>query len=42
MLAFANFDKKFLPETDASKEGLGAVLFQKQTDAQYNLVAYAS
>ena len=41
-LAFANFDKPFLLETDASKLGLGAVLSQKQTDGPYHPVAYAS
>ena len=32
VLAFANYAKEFLLETNASKEGLGAVLFQKQAD----------
>ena len=32
ILAFANYTKEFLLETDASKEGLGAVLSQKQAD----------
>ena len=42
MLAFADFNKLFLLETNASKLGLGAVLLQKQTDGQCHLVAYAS
>ena len=42
VLAFADFDKPFLLETDASKLGLGAVLSQKQPDGQYHPVAYVS
>ena len=42
VLAFANFDKPFLLETDASKLQLGVVLLQKQTDGPYHPVAYAS
>ena len=41
MMAFANFNKPFLIETDESKLGLEAVLSQKQTNDQYNTVAYA-
>ena len=32
ILAFADYTKPFLLETDASKDGLGAVLLQKQAD----------
>ena len=42
VLAFANYTKEFLLETDASKEGLGAVLSQKQADGQYHPVTYGS
>ena len=34
--------KDFLLETDASKEGLGAVLSQKQVDGHFYPVAYGS
>ena len=42
VLAFANYTKDFLLKTDASKEGLGAVLSQKQEDRWFHLVAYGS
>ena len=42
ILAFADCTKDFLLRTDASKEGLGAVLSQKQADGNYHLVAYGS
>ena len=42
MLAFADFKKPFLLETDASIEGLGVVLSQKQDNGHYHPVAYAS
>ena len=42
VLAFADYTKEFLLETDASKEGLGAVLSQKQADGRYHPVAYSS
>ena len=42
VLAFADNTKDFLLETDASKEGLGAVLSQKQDDRWLHPVAYGS
>ena len=42
VLAFADFQKPFLLETDASLCGLGAVLSQQQDDGKYHPVAYAS
>ena len=42
ILAFADYTKPFLLETDASKDGLGAVLSQKQADGWYHPIAYGS
>ena len=42
VLAFADYTKDFLLETDTLKEGLGAVLSQKQEDRWFHLVAYGS
>ena len=42
MLVFLDFDKPFLLETDASKEGLGAILSQKQDDGHYHPVTFGS
>ena len=42
VVVFPDFNKPFLLETDASKEGLGAVLSQKQDDGCYQPVAFGS
>ena len=40
ILVFTDYTKLFLLETDASKDGLGAVLSQKQADWWYHPVVY--
>ena len=42
ILVFTDFKKPFRLETDASKEGLGAILLQESDDGQYHSVAFAS
>ena len=42
VLVFPDFDKPFLLKTDASKEGLGAVLSQKQGHGCYHPVTFGS
>ena len=42
VLVFPDFNKPFLLETNASKEGLGTVLSQKQDDGCYHPVAFGS
>ena len=42
VLVFPDFDKPFLLEMDASKEGLRVVLSQKQSDRRYHPIAFGS
>ena len=42
VLVLTDFKKPFQLETDASKEGLGAVLLQESDDGQYHPVAFTS
>ena len=42
VLSFADYSKPFLLETNASKDGLGAVLLQKGDDGKYHPIAYGS
>ena len=42
VLAFTNYTKDFLLKMDTTREGLGAVLSQKQDDGWFHLVAYGS
>ena len=42
VLAFADFEKEFRLETDASSDGLGAVLLQQDDEKQWHPVAFAS
>ena len=42
ILAFADFEKEFQLETDASSGGLGTVLSQKQADGKWHPIAFRS
>ena len=42
MLTYANYKKPFKLHTDASENGLGLVLYQKQDDSTDCVIAYAS
>ena len=42
VLSFADYSKPFLLETDASKDGFGAVLLQKGDDGRCHPIAYGS
>ena len=42
VLAFADFEKEFQLETDASSKGLGTILSQKQADGKWHPVAFGS
>ena len=42
ILCYPSFDKEFVLETDASIEGIGAVLSQPQNDGHLHPIAYAS
>ena len=42
VLKFADYSKPFIMETDASSDGLGAVLFQEGEDGKLHPIAYGS
>ena len=42
ILAYADYNKCFKVHTDASEQGLGAVLYQDQDDGTTRVIAYAS
>ena len=42
VLAFPDFKKPFLLETDASGKRLGTILLQKQDDGHYHPIAFTS
>ena len=41
-ISYADYKKLFRLDTDASKTGLGAVLYQQQDDGSFRVVSYAS
>ena len=42
ILAYSNYNKPFILETDASLKGLGAVLSQEDGDGNFCIISYAS
>ena len=42
VLAYANYKKPFCLNTDTSKTGLGAVLYQQQDDGTFRVISYVS
>ena len=42
ILEYADYTKPFIVHTDASEEGLGAILYQTQVDGTDKVIAYAS
>ena len=42
VLGYPDFNREFVPETDASLQGLGAVFSQQDDSGKLHVIAYAS